>query len=135
MLFCPCVVRKATAQVDKKALNMHHQAQNVFRGILVGIPQHQKWYLVYVPSSRKIIYSYDIVFDESFTSALAYRSRPYSAAVAMRLSVTYTPCATYSREKTGDIITFAQFEEGGLLSKTCEDAEINDNSGDKSDLD
>ena len=41
-LFCPCVVRKATAQVDTKALNIRHQAQKVFRGIFVGIPQHQK---------------------------------------------------------------------------------------------
>ena len=27
VLFCPCVVRKASANVDKKALNMCHQAQ------------------------------------------------------------------------------------------------------------
>ena len=46
MLFCPCVVRKATAHVQKKALNMRHQTQNCFRCILIGIPQHQKWYLV-----------------------------------------------------------------------------------------
>ena len=26
VLFCPCVVRKFTAHVDKKALNMRHQA-------------------------------------------------------------------------------------------------------------
>ena len=26
VLFCPCVVRKATAHVETKALNMHHQA-------------------------------------------------------------------------------------------------------------
>ena len=26
VLFCPCVIRKATAHVDKKALNMRHQA-------------------------------------------------------------------------------------------------------------
>ena len=30
VLFCPCVVRKATAQVGKKALNMLHQAQRYF---------------------------------------------------------------------------------------------------------
>ena len=30
VLFCPCVVRKATAQVGKKALNMRHQAQRYF---------------------------------------------------------------------------------------------------------
>ena len=39
VLFCPSVVRKATAQVHKKVLNMRHQAQKGFCGILVGIPQ------------------------------------------------------------------------------------------------
>ena len=42
VLFCPCVVRKATAHVGTKALNMRHQAQKAFCGIFVGIPQHQK---------------------------------------------------------------------------------------------
>ena len=42
VLFCPCVVRKATAHVDTKALNMRHQAQKGFCGIFVGIPEHQK---------------------------------------------------------------------------------------------
>ena len=31
VLFCPCVVRKATANVDTKTLNMRHQAQNKTR--------------------------------------------------------------------------------------------------------
>ena len=30
VLFCPCVVRKATAHVDTKKFNMRHQAQIVF---------------------------------------------------------------------------------------------------------
>ena len=46
VLLCPCVVRKATAHVETKALNMRHQAQKGFRGIFVGIPQHKKGYLV-----------------------------------------------------------------------------------------
>ena len=62
VLFCPCVVQKATAHVGTKALNMCHQIQKGFCGIFVGIPQHQKWYLVYVPSTRKIKSSYDAVF-------------------------------------------------------------------------
>ena len=70
-----------------------------FFGIFVGTPQHKKGYLVYVPSTRKIISSYDVVFDESFSSALAYTSQTYSEAMAMRLVVTYTPCAMSSREK------------------------------------
>ena len=39
---------------------------------------------MYVPSTNKIISSYDVVFDESFSSVLAYMSRPYSEAMAMR---------------------------------------------------
>ena len=39
--------------------------------------------------------------------------------MAVYPSVTYTPCATSLREQTGDIITFAQFEEGDLLYETC----------------
>ena len=42
VLFFPCVVRKATAHVDTKTLNMRHQAQKGFHGIFVGIPEHQK---------------------------------------------------------------------------------------------
>ena len=74
VLFCPCVVRKATAHVETKALNMRHQAKKGFCGIFVGIPQHQKGYLVYVTSTRKVILSYDVVFDEFFPSALSYTS-------------------------------------------------------------
>ena len=73
VLFCPCVVWKATAHVGTKTLNMCHKAQKCFRGIYVGIPQHQKGYLVYVLSTRKIVYSYDC-FYESFSSALEYTS-------------------------------------------------------------
>ena len=41
----------------------------------------------------------------------------------MRLAVSYIPYAKYSKEKTVDIITFAQFEEGGLLSENHNDVE------------
>ena len=66
---------------------------------------------------------------------LAYISQPYSSAMAMRPYVTYTPCATSSKGKFVNIITFAQFEEGDLLSENPEDAESNDESGDRYDDD
>ena len=44
--------------------------------------------------------------------------------MAMRPEVTYTLYATSSKEQTGDVITFAQFEEGNLLTETRNDAEI-----------
>ena len=49
--------------------------------------------------------------------------------MAVRPEVTYSPYATSSKEQTGDVITFAQFEEGGLISETRNDTE----SGDESD--
>ena len=57
VLFCRCVVRKSTSHVETKTLNMRHQAQKGFRDIFVGIPQHQKGYLVYLTSTRKVISS------------------------------------------------------------------------------
>ena len=68
VLFCPCVLLKDTARVDKKALNMNHQAKKGVRNIFIEIPQNKKGYLVYVLSTRKIISSYDVVFDEYFSS-------------------------------------------------------------------
>ena len=73
---------------------------------------------MYVPSTRKVISSYDDVFDKSFSSALSYTSRPYSEAMAMRPAVTYTPYATSSKEQTGNEIAFAHFEEGDILTET-----------------
>ena len=45
-------------------------------------------------------------------------SQPYSEAMDLRPAVLYKPYATSSRGVTGDIITFAHFEEGNLLSET-----------------
>ena len=46
VLFIPCVVRKSTAHIETKTLNMRHQAQQGFRGIFVGISENKKGYLV-----------------------------------------------------------------------------------------
>ena len=87
---------------------------------------------MYVTITRKIISLYDVVFYESFSSALAYASKSYSEAMEMHPDVTYTTCATSSREQTGDIITFTQFEEGNIRNKTRDYAEIGDKSNENS---
>ena len=46
--------------------------------------------------------------------------------------MSYIPCDIYSKEQTGNIITFAQFEEGGLLSETRDNAKSGDESDDDS---
>ena len=50
----------------------------------------------------------------------------------MHTEVIYTPYATSSKEQTGNIITFTQFEEENLVSETRNDAESGDKSNDKS---
>ena len=50
----------------------------------------------------------------------------------MHSAVTYTPYATSSKEQTGNVITFAQFEEENLLTNTHNDTEIGDKSDSKS---
>ena len=52
--------------------------------------------------------------------------------MVMRPEVTYTPCATFSREQTGNITTFTPFEEGNILIKTRDDAESGDKYDEKS---
>ena len=93
---------------------MRHQSQKGFMGICVGIVQHKKGYLIYVPSTRKILSSHDVVFEITFSSALSYTPRPFSESLTTRPSLLYIPYAKSSYEKTGDI-TFAQFHDGNLL--------------------
>ena len=52
--------------------------------------------------------------------------------MAMRPAVTYTPYAISFKEQTGDVITFAQFEEGNLLNETRNDTESDDASDSES---
>ena len=49
-------------------------------------------------------------------------------------AVSYIPYDKSSREKTGNIITFAHFEEGNVLSETRDDTESGKNYDDDSTL-
>ena len=118
-LFCPCIVRKEASHVDTKSLTVPRHSQKGFWGIFIGIPQHQKGYLIYVPSTEKTVSSHDVVFDETFSSELAYTSRPYSEALVTQSEVLYIPNTISYHEQTGDIITFEQFGEGNLVENEC----------------
>ena len=61
VLFCPCVLKESTEYVGTKTLTIRHQEQKSFWGIFVGIPQHKKGYLIYVP--HKNLYEAKIQSD------------------------------------------------------------------------
>ena len=70
-----------------------------------------------------------IFFNQTFSSTLAYTSRPYQETLATQPAFSYTPCATTYNEKTGDIVTSAQFEEVNLVGNkfnVAEDESISD---------
>ena len=48
--------------------------------------------------------------------------------MAVRLDVSYIPYDTSSKEQTGDIIKFTQFEEGHRLFETNDDAKSGNES-------
>ena len=52
--------------------------------------------------------------------------------MAMLPEVMYTPYATSLKEKTGYVITLAQFEEGNIQTETRNDAKSGDESDNKS---
>ena len=60
-----CCTKRQGACLDKDVKHASPSAKG-FRSIFDGIQEHQKGYLVYVPSTRKIISSYDDVFDKIF---------------------------------------------------------------------
>ena len=93
---------------------MRHQSQKDFPGIFVGITQHKKGYLIYVPSTCKIVSSHEIAFDETFYIVLAYNSLLYSEALDMQPAVSYITYAVLFHEQTSDIVNCAQCEEGNL---------------------
>ena len=63
-----------------------------------------------------------------------FTSQPHAEAMAIRPAVSYIPYAKSSREKTGNIIMFTQFEEGNLLSETSNNTEIGKEYEDNSTL-
>ena len=89
VLFYPCVVQKSTAHVHTKALNMRHQLKKGFWVSSLKFYNIKLGYLIYVPSTQKIEFSNDVLFDKTFSSALAYTSHPYSEALVKRPTVLY----------------------------------------------
>ena len=58
-----------------------------------------------------------VVFEEKFSSVLAYKFCPHSEALDIRSEVLYIPYASSSHEQAGNIINFVQFEEENLVKK------------------
>ncbi|MGH7955157.1 MAG: hypothetical protein ACREOZ_04270, partial [Gloeomargaritales cyanobacterium] len=119
VLFCPCIVKKHMVRQHGQFIQTSHIPQRGIRGVFIGFASDQAGSLIFIPSTRQIIISADIAYDETFSSALTYTDKPFRDAITLRPSVSYISRPTTTHECTGDIIIFAtedqdqeQIEEG-----------------------
>ena len=117
VLFSPCVVKKYSARVNKITVDVVKSfAQRGVRGMYVGMDDVTTGHLIFIPSIRQVISSIDVVFDESFITALAHQYRVYREALFTR-PVNDVPHSAPRTEHTGDItqsllpLEYAQLEE------------------------
>ena len=123
---CPVVVKKYVARIDGNATS--NQTQRGIRGIFIGFPRNQKGFLVFVPSTRQIVVSGDVVFDETFYCAIATTWRPFHDSLALRPISSNAPTGDMTVEVTGTIDdVFPSLQEGNLpnFTATEEDSSTN----------
>ncbi len=78
---CPCVAKKLTISVDGKPEDNSKGTQREFRGIHLGFSPTPKGLLLYVPSTRQIVISGDVICDETFASTVAETWKPHAFGI------------------------------------------------------
>ena len=53
-------------------LNRRNNPERGIRGVHVGLPRNSAGWLVYIPSTGRVLVSTDVVFDEDFLSTVSY---------------------------------------------------------------
>ena len=108
VMFCPCVIKKYTSTApnhEGKYITVDvakRFAQKGIRGMYIGFDDFTPGYLVFIPKTRQIVCSIDIVFDETFITSLAYKYTAYREALLTR-PVNDVIAHNESIEHTGDI--------------------------------
>ncbi len=117
---CPCIAKKWTISVDGKPEDNSKGTQRGIRGIHLGFSPTQKGLLLYVPSTRQIVISGDVICDETFASTVAETWRPFHDALALRPSASFIPDSYTVLEHIGDLLS--QFEEGNATANNNQTA-------------
>jgi hypothetical protein len=86
----------------------------------LGFSPMQKGLLLYVPSTRQIVISGDVICDETLASTVAETQRPFHDALALRPTASFIPDSYTVLEYTGDLLS--QFEEGNATANNNQTA-------------
>ncbi len=127
------------------------QTERGIRGIFIGFATNQKGFLVYLPSTRRIAISADVLFYESFQTAIVTNWRQYQDSLALQPALSFIPNVNTTLESTGSIedrlqpVEEGEFEEGNdeddepppLISSEDDDSVSDDDaeSDDEADFD
>jgi hypothetical protein len=122
---CPCIAKKWTISVDGKPEDNSKGTQHGIRGIHLGFSFTQKGLLLYIPSTRQIIISGDVVSgdvicDETFASTVAETWRPFHDALALRPTASFIPDSYTVVEHTEDLLS--RFKEGNATANNNQTA-------------
>ena len=77
--------------MDGKPEDNSKGTQRGIRGIHLGFSPTQKGLLLYVPSTRQIVISGDVICDETFASTVAETWKPFHDALALRPTASFIP--------------------------------------------
>jgi hypothetical protein len=99
---CPAVAKRSVIYVE--GLSTQHCTEKGLRGVFIGIPSNQKGYFIYLPGSRNIACSGDVIFDETFYSAVATTWRRFEEGIDLKPSSHVIPGPDMELETTGDIL-------------------------------
>jgi hypothetical protein len=103
---CPCIAKKWTISVDGKPEDNSKSTQRGIIEIHLGFSPTQKGRLLYIPSTRQIIISGDVICDETFASTVAEAWRLFHDALALQPETSFIPDLHTFVEHTGaNIVT------------------------------
>ncbi len=107
---CPAVAKKWKCRINGK--DLEKQTQRGIRCVFLGFPANQRGYLLYVPASREIVVSGDVLFDETFASAIATTWKPFHDSLTLRPKGSAIPDPNTLIESTGTVASVPTFDEG-----------------------
>jgi hypothetical protein len=82
---CPVYFKRYEPTFCSKPNTYKQQLQHAFRGSFIGFPDNSAGWLVYCPDHpQRIISTRDAYFDEDFSSALSFDSKPFAGALPIR---------------------------------------------------
>jgi hypothetical protein len=119
---CPVVARKWSTTQSSSG----KQTERGVRGIFIGFDTNQKGYLFYSPGSRQIYISGDMLFDESFGTAIATTWQMHQDSLTLRPSQSDIPTIDATIEQTGAIDNFLSIAEEGSNSNTINKDPLDD---------